>query len=165
MQIERKFPLNRMVVFSRPIPAQTTHAYITNMFQGKPLPKRMLVGFVKNSAEAGEYDENPFNFGHHDIESFQVFKNGEAFPTFPYKLNFDDGKYMDLYAALFNTTGQRWENIGTVIDYDAFGKGFTLFPFDLTGDRKGSENDVDHMAEFGQIIFDFKFKIRKAFAH
>ena len=158
MQVDRKIPLTRMIVLTRPIPSRTVHPIITNLFQGKPFPKRMLVGLVANIAEAGDKTKNPYNFGNWNIRHFQVFKNGVTFPTYPFKPDFAKENYAELYAALFDTLGSRWENLGLSVNYYDYGNGCTLIPFDLTGDRKGAEDDVDHIPEYGEITFDIMFK-------
>ena len=153
----RRIPMVRTRVIRYPIASGTIHPRIQHLFSGRSLPQKIVVGIVKNSAEAGDVEENPFNFDYNKVQSVQIFKNGMAYPKFPYHPDFGKKKYIKEFASVFDVSNTRNVNVGFPIDYDEYPQGFCLYGFDLTGDHK-TEEDTSHIKEYGDITFDLVFK-------
>jgi len=55
---------------------------IDNLFLG-PIPERILIAFVKNTALVGSASTNPFRFHNYDITNIVLFVNGVLNPSEP----------------------------------------------------------------------------------
>ena len=84
----RRMPIVRSRVIRHPIAVGTIHPVIQHLFAGRSLPQKILVGFVTNSAESGHIEKNPYNFNHNNVAQVQIFKNGQAYPRFPFRPDF-----------------------------------------------------------------------------
>ena len=153
----RRIPMVRTRVIRYPIASGTIHPRIQHLFSGRSLPQKIVVGLVTNAAEAGDFELNPFNFHYNDLQSIQIFKNGMAYPKFPYQPDFAKKQYIKEYASVFDVSNTRNLNVGFPITYDEYPEGFCLYGFDLTGDHKTDE-DTAHIKEYGDITFDLVFK-------
>ena len=96
----RRIPMIRTRVIRYPIASGTVHPRIQHLFSGRSLPQKIVVGIVKNAAEAGDFEMNPFNFDYNKIQSVQIFKNGMAYPKFPYQPDFSKKKYIKEFASV-----------------------------------------------------------------
>ncbi len=102
------------------------------LFKNAPLPDRFLVGIVTNKAYAGQYEFNPFNFLHCDINSMQVIVDSTNYPSLAYTPEFenDDG-HLQLYDSLLCEFNADSENHMINITPKEFANGYTFFPFRL----------------------------------
>lgn len=113
------------------------------------MPSILIFGFVSTSALNGKRSENPFNFKHFNIQSFNLSVNGFQFLPKPLEFNFTKKTdaaalvpaneaahaYYRLYTELRYHLSDRSCNISP----DEFVNGSFLLPFDLTPDKS---NDV-----------------------
>ena len=157
----RRIPMVRTRVIRYPIASGTVHPRIQHLFSGRSLPQKIVVGIVENAAEAGDFEMNPYNFDYNKVQSVQIFKNGMAYPKFPYQPDFAKKKYIKEFASVFDVSNTRNVNVGFPIEYDEYPQGFCLYGFDLTGDHK-TEEDSAHIKEYGDITFDIVFKTAPA---
>ena len=157
----RRIPMVRKRVIRYPIASGTVHPRIQHLFSGRSLPQKIVVGIVENAAEAGDFEMNPYNFDYNKVQSVQIFKNGMAYPKFPYQPDFAKKKYIKEFASVFDVSNTRNVNVGFPIEYDEYPQGFCLYGFDLTGDHK-TEEDTAHIKEYGDITFDIVFKTAPA---
>jgi len=98
------------------------------IFNGK-IPNRLFFGFVSNSAYNGDSTKNPFNFETLDVKSVTVtVDTQEVSPTL--RLDYDD------YAPAYNRFLSTLNNEPSLISFDSFKEGSTIYGFDLT--RKGN---------------------------
>lgn len=150
-----EIPVTRPKVVTRPIPQGTSMETIHHLFDGEPLPKRIVMGLVDNKAEAGDKAKNPFNFQNFKVDSVKLFMNGQAYPNSQgYLPDFAKKKYMDSYLSLWHGTGARYNDIPLDIKYEEYGEGFTLWAFDFTADQ---DADNKHLPKTGDIYFELKF--------
>ena len=129
------------------------------LFTGK-LPKRVVLGYVLNSAYQGKKNENPFNFGTFKLNKLFVQKNGESYPARPYQPDFGKKRYQREYMSIFESLGILNENASVPITYDDFGDGFAFFCFDFTGEGKGglSDESAKHLNDQGVITVETGFE-------
>ena len=153
----RRMPIVRSRVIRHPIAQGTIHPVIQHLFAGRSLPQKILVGFVTNKAESGFIERNPFNFNHNNVAQIQIFKNGQAYPRFPFRPDFTKKMYVKEFASVFDVANVRNVNVGFPINYDEYPRGFCFYGFDLTGDQT-KDDDVGHLREYGDITFDVVFK-------
>ena len=151
----------RSRLIRHPIAQGTIHPVIQHLFAGRSLPQKIMVGFVTDKAESGHIEKNPFIFNHNNVAQIQMFKNGQAYPRFPFRPDFAKKMYIKEFASLFNVASVRNVNVGFPINYDEYPKGFAFYGFDLTGDQTKDE-DTSHLREYGDITFDVVFKTAPA---
>ena len=61
------------------------------------VPRRVIIGFVKNKSFNGDNLSSPFSFNHFKIKSIELLANGRLYPQHPYSLDFDASKYARAY--------------------------------------------------------------------
>jgi hypothetical protein len=115
---------------------------IDNAFLG-PIPERLLIGLVKNSAFVGSTTTNPFHFHHFDMSNLVLYVNGVQHPAEP--LTMDCSSPFGVtraYETLFSSTGIHYDDRGHMINLEMFKKGFYILGFDLTPDREANEEHI-----------------------
>ena len=130
-----------------------------DLFRGQ-LPSRMILAYVKNSAQAGEKDENPFNFQTFGLNKLVVRKNNDNYPTRPFQPNFSQLNYEREYMAMFEMLGLLNRDGSITISEDDFIKGFAIFCFDFTGEGKNgmADENTKHVDLKGNLVVDQQFK-------
>ena len=103
---------------------------IEDIWQGE-VPTRLVVGFVKSQAYNGDYHLNPFHFEHFDVSDIGFFVNGEATPCPAYKLDIENGIYLQGLNSLYKITGKTMENSDIGITRETYQQGYTLIGFDV----------------------------------
>lgn len=106
----------------------------TKIFAGGRLPKQVIVAMVKTKAQVGEYKSNPYNYKDFKIKKINLKMNGTRIPQEPLELDISKDIFQRAFNHLFMNTGKFRINSGNCITDDAFQKGSTVFPFDLTPD-------------------------------
>ena len=150
-----QFPLRRTVtkVFTESANALQTSK--ENLYLGQ-LPNRIVVGLLDHKAYYGHPHYNPFNFQHFYTKYIALQVNGKSVPGKPYTPNFDNGAYIRSYIGMKEALGLNDSIHSNNINYEDFGKGSTLWVFDLTpdGDPDGSHlNPIKH----GNIRLELHF--------
>ena len=95
------------------------------------VPQQLVVAFVASDAYSGSYTKNPFNFQHYDVNTIALYKNDEALPFQPIKLNFETGDYLQSYYSLFTMMNADQGNFDNDISPMDFAGGYGLFLFDF----------------------------------
>ena len=103
---------------------------IEDIWQGE-VPTRLVVGFVKSQAYNGDYHLNPFHFEHFDVSDIGFFVNGEGTPRPAYKLDIENGIYLQGLNSLYKITGKTMENSDIGITRETYQQGYTLIGFDV----------------------------------
>ena len=150
-----KYPVKRVETKVFSIPKHNMSANQENLFLGQ-LPNRIVLGLVENTAFSGVADKTPFNFQHYDIDFLALYVDGVQIPSKPLQPDFAGENHMRSYASLFNGTGLMSRNQGNDISRDEYGKGYTLFAFDLTPDL----SDAGHfqLVKHGNLRLELHFK-------
>lgn len=73
-------PIRRTVLKSFSIGGPTTKDISVNELSTGYLPRRVIVGLLKNSAYNGDYGLDPFNYQHFNIESVELKVDGRSKP-------------------------------------------------------------------------------------
>ena len=79
------------------------------MWQGE-VPSQLVVGLVKSQAYNGDYNLNPYHFDHFDVSSIGFFVNEESTPRPSFKLDVENGIYLQGLNSLYKITGKTMEN-------------------------------------------------------
>ena len=151
-----KYPIDRVLTKVISVPAGQMSLQQDHVFLGQ-LPKKVIIALVDNKAFNGNYTKNPFNFQHFNLNYLSLDVDGKLVPSKPYKLNFDESEYMRAYHALFTELNKcEGPDPELYISRDDFGKGFTIFPFDLT--PTNSADGSFSQRKSGNLRIDLAFK-------
>ena len=63
---------------------QGTTEYVANLFT-EEVPRRVMIGLVKNSRYIGNKHESPFKFTHFNVRDIELRANGRTYPQYLYK--------------------------------------------------------------------------------
>ena len=129
---------------------------IEDIWQGE-VPTRLVVGFVKSQAYNGDYHLNPFHFEHFDVSDIGFFVNGEATPHPAYKLDIENGIYLQGLNSLYKITGKTMENSDIGITREMYQQGYTLIGFDVDPTTSPDFRYVGKPRE-GHTKLEIKFK-------
>jgi hypothetical protein len=111
---------------------------IDNAFLG-PIPERILIGLVKNTAFVGSPSTNPFHFHNYDMTNLVLYVNGVQLPAEP--LSMDCSTPFGATRAheiLFSSTGIHHDDPAHMITLEMFTQGFYVLRFDLTPDMEAA---------------------------
>ena len=128
------YPLRRGVVTTFTV-AQGGQSFVKeNLIQGQ-LPRRAFVCMVTNAAFNGTNGTNPFAFGHFGLNYLAAAVGTETFPSQPFKPDFANGQYAEVYTDLMRTIGSLNSSRGCGISYtDLVAGGHVIFALDFTAD-------------------------------
>ncbi|XP_067135114.1 uncharacterized protein F54H12.2-like [Centruroides vittatus] len=129
---------------------------ISNAIIGQ-IPKRIIIGLVRNNAFNGQIDLNPFNFENFDLNYISVIKDSILIPPNLYCPDFDAKSYARSYTTLFKEIGGIPYGKFANISYSDYAQGYMFYVFDLTPDRVAFENHTSVLTH-GNVSFDLKFK-------
>ena len=147
-----QFPIKRVdcKVFS--ISAGSLSAYKEGILSGQ-LPKRIVIGCVRNSAYNGMHTENPFDFAHFNLQHLTVHINGQSDSIPSLDPDYANDLYLRCYHSLFGGVGK----VNTDEDFDVsrteYNKGFALYAFNLATD----DDEVFEVSKQGSVRVDLKF--------
>ena len=71
-------PIDRSLIKKYTVPTGLTDASAFNFIHGAVLPDQMIIGMVEESAYAGDYKKNPFNFQHFNPSEISLVVNGKS---------------------------------------------------------------------------------------
>jgi len=124
-----KFPIVRSEIKMFSLPAGQISCHLENMFQGSR-PNKIVIGFVKSEAVAGDLEKNPFNFAHFDLSSMTVTVDGEAVGGSPIKTHFQDN--FSCTTPFFNMLKTfEMTKSGNGLQTKDFASGYALYSFNV----------------------------------
>ena len=118
-----------------------------DLFLGK-VPRRVVVGLVRNDAYVGDKARNPFNFQLFNLKSLKLLVNGEEYPAPGIEL--EDNGHVNGYNSLFLGSGTMHRGQGLQVECREWSDGYALFTWDLTPDGSGSPSHL-HPDYRGQV--------------
>ena len=152
------YPVRRIEMKEQVLAVGLTSVSLDNLYSGT-LPARIIMCLVDNAAVRGDYHKNPFNFEHCDLNYTCCFVNGEPVPRVPYRPSFDKDQpsFEREYVSLYHNVGKMNPHPFCDLTKKAFGKGSTIFCFNLTAD--GSDSGAGHFnpVRRGVIKLDLSF--------
>lgn len=133
-----KYPITRVDIKSITISKDVQSKSIDNLYLGQ-LPKRCILGFVKNEAYNGDFKYNPFNFQHFQHNFLALYIDSVQIPSKPLTPDFSNKLYTRSYHTLFSGSGVHFGDTGNEITIDEYPNGYCLAAFDLTADLSSHE--------------------------
>ena len=152
------FPIKRVDCKVFTIPARTLSAFKEGIISGQ-LPKKIVVGCVRNTAYNGVYNENPFNFEHFNLSNIAVHIDGPS-DTVPFlDPDFTNSLYLRCFHSMFGVAGKLNTDEDLDVSRTEYDKGYTLYGFNLATDH----DQVFEVSKRGSLRIDLKFDV--ALAH
>lgn len=152
-----KYFITRADTKSFTIPIGVSTISIENLFVGQ-LPKRVIVGFVKEEALNGNLANDPFRFEHFNIKYISLNIDGVIIPSIPYRPDFTKGNCIREYVNLFRALNQD-EGIPQIdLTYEQYKNDTVLFAFDIGGSL-GAETGVLSLIKRGKIRLEIRFNV------
>ena len=133
MKANMRLPLTRVTLKHLSIPANQTTITHDNIILGA-LPNRIIMGLVSETDLVGGNQSNPFNFQHFSVNQLALYVNGELVPNKKFTPNYTTGEYIREYVAMFEGLNKYLKDHSFPLSIKEFGKGFTLYVFDLSPD-------------------------------
>ena len=115
------------------------------------IPAELLVCMVKSTAYTGRYDENPFNFEHHNLSYLEFSIESTQRKTF--QPDFDKNAYTEEYLALYSDEGGRRR--GGIIELSDFKRGYAIYRIKIT---PGVDRTYTLSQNKAQTRLSFRFK-------
>ena len=154
-QQNMKIPIRRAVVKTFTIPNGQRSKIDDHLFLGQ-LPKRIILGMVRNTDINGDPTTNPFDFRHFNLSKLEVSIDGKTTHNKPFTPNFADGEVLRSYMSLFQATGSLGQNRSFGLTLKHYKAGYSLWGYDLTADQ-GSEQGQLHPIKTGNMRIDIQF--------
>ena len=114
-----KYPITRGECKTYTVSSGTRSHTKENMYSGQ-IPKRIVIGFVKNSDINRTYQTNPFQFEHFDMDHIALSVGGTSIPSKTLQPDFETGDYMNCYMTLFSDMGFMYQDEGNHIDKEEY---------------------------------------------
>ena len=152
--ITAKYPMRRGVVTSFAVSAGNLSFNKENLISGQ-LPRRIILGFVSNTAFNGSAKHNPFYFQNYGLNFLTLTVGSQQFPSQPLTPNFSTGECVSAFNQLYQAVGMHNSRHGIDIDLASFMQGNTLYAFDLTTDM--SEGAHIDPIKYGSIRAECHF--------
>ena len=114
------------------VPSGVSAVSSDDIFHGE-VPSKLVLGIVQTKAFSGDYQLNPFNFLHVNVNYIELSVDGQSVPAQPLKPNFETGDYTSSFLSMFfnhypNSAGGNW------ITREEYANGYSLFCFDIQGE-------------------------------
>jgi hypothetical protein len=157
MKRKAHYPVTHTQIKTFTASSGAQHVSIDNAFLG-PIPERLLVRLVKNSAFVGSTTTNPFHFHYFDMSNFVLYVNCVQHPAEPLTMDCSSPfGATRAYETLFSSTGIHHDDRGHMINLEMFTEGFYILGFDLTRDREADEEHIS-LPRQGNVRIEARFK-------
>ena len=123
-----------------------------------PIPERILIALVKNTAFVGPDSTNPFHVHHYDMTNVVLCVNGVQHPA--ESLSMDCSTTFgatQAYETLFSSTGIHHDDSDHMINLEKFTKAFYVLGYDLTPDKEADEEYIS-LPRQGNVRIEARFK-------
>ena len=157
--VTARYPINCIVEKTMLIPQGSTKFTWDNAFLDN-IPSRCVTFFLEQNRFTGQYDLNPFNLKHMNLQSFDVLRNGVSVTGQRQPLNFDFQrfKYLDGFTTLFRSNNQNYKDIGGAVDRLTYVNGSFFIITDFSCDASGGLEEYKDPSYKGSIRMELQFK-------
>jgi len=111
-----KLPFTCVETRVHTIPRNVSTYTLANVFLGN-VPKVLVTGFLANTALNGQYNENPSQFQHFNLNHLQVQAGSKSYLSTALTPDFGNNLFLPCYHTLFSGTGIFHQNEGHTITY------------------------------------------------
>ena len=150
-------PLTQCSIKTFQIGANLTSASFASIFPDK-LPKRIVVGLVRQDRVTGKYSLNPFKFENFDLKSVFVTVGGKSIPAVPLSMNYGNQDYARAYINTLAALNLDTANKGIELNPELWANAYNLYAFKLVpGAIQGSIESTRLRASVN-LSFEFSAK-------
>ena len=128
-----KYPISRGHVKSFNVLKNQSDVMLDNVVIGQ-IPRRIIVGLVKDKAFSGDLDENPFNFKHFNLNYLAANVNGIQYPSIAFTPDFPNQLYLREYLSVYETLNQLNTDASYSVDRFWYDNGNVLYGFNFSND-------------------------------
>jgi hypothetical protein len=157
------YPINRTVIKSYNASRGDTNVDLGQIFQGKCLPKHVIIGMLTTAAYNGSYKTNPLFFQTFNVVQTHLNVNNVSVLLKPYTPDFPSGRFCREFKSLFKATGIANENAGTLVTKELFASGLYLQAYDLSPCQCNGMFKYKHMFKFcelyGKVVICMFFRL------
>uniref|UniRef100_A0A914MH38 Uncharacterized protein n=1 Tax=Meloidogyne incognita TaxID=6306 RepID=A0A914MH38_MELIC len=122
------------------------------------VPRRVVLGMVKNSDFVGSQKTQPFNFQHFNLRDISINAGGVNYPAAPYSLDFPNGKYVRIYHDMQEAIGYAGTLESNGISMQRFSTGgFCLLVFNLTNSQEDNGPETFDLIKNGTTSVKMSF--------
>lgn len=155
-----RFAMNRVTVNKYNIGRDFQSTSVSLNYPGK-LPKRLFIGFVKNSASTGARNENPFNFEHFKLSEIGLTVNGTPIPAYKLTADFEKKEVQQVYLNTLASLGLDTTNRALDITQGDFCNGYAIYGFKVApGPIDGTV--ISTANSVGNLVVNVTFKEKLA---
>ena len=156
--INMRLSYTRVLMKHVAIPADSSTVCLDNIFTSV-LFNLVVIGFVTDTAFAGSYTENPYNFKNVKIKRTDLFRNGTRVPQFGYLPNFPKKIYNQTYLTFQKQLAFDQGDCCVNISPEEWADGFNLYSFKITNGPIGSGTVSPRShSETGSARLEFDFE-------
>ncbi|XP_013917443.1 PREDICTED: uncharacterized protein LOC106545416 [Thamnophis sirtalis] len=102
-----KYHINRVGMKVYSIPSGSLVCNQENLFLGQ-LPKQLVIGFVDNAAFCGNYEINPFNVQHYNVNFCALYCDSEQIPAKPLQPDYEHNLFPYIPALALEENKELW---------------------------------------------------------
>lgn len=122
------------------------------------VPRRVVIGMVKNADFVGSQRTNPFNFQHFDLRDISITAGGITFPAAPYSLDFPKGKFCRIFHDMHEAIGYAGTLESNGISMERFSNGgFCILVFNLTNSQEDNGPETFDLIKNGTTSVKLTF--------
>lgn len=133
MKQNAEYPIQHSKFISHVISQGHMDYQKSNLFPGST-PKVLMVVMLDTQAFNGHIQKNPFNFQHYNLQQMLLYVDDRPYPTTPYTPDFSTESYVRDYHDYMKVMGYVDSDDTNGMTYEEYGKGYTVYAFDLTPD-------------------------------
>ena len=122
------YPFWRSDLRSFSVAKGSLNSMTDNIYHCK-VPSKLVIAMVSNAGYSGEYNKNPFDFKHMNLNYLEVTVDGQPVPNRALTPNFEKGDFVSSYLSLIDSNYD--SKSGIIIKLLEYDKGYTLFLFDI----------------------------------
>ena len=133
------FPITRTVLVTKTIGTGWKTAHLQHFNMEQELPTKIMVVLTDESANTGTSNQNPFNFKHFNLNSFNILVNSTSIYGEAIKCDFANNRYLEIYFEAMKSLSHI-NGDGCGINIGDYKNGSAIFGGDLTPSQ--CEGDV-----------------------
>ena len=146
-----RIPFNKFSLKRHTITTGATNIELDNIYTGI-LPKRIIMGLVRDTHMHGQSDANPFLFQNYSLMQISMKMNGLDIPRIPYQPNFTSGDYIREYFLFLEGLGLDLGNKSIALTSNDWARNCNIYVFRLM------PSGIQSVPATGSVRLELKFR-------
>lgn len=151
-----KYPVNHAELTTFTIPVGSMSHTRDRLFPVS-LPKALYITLVENEAYNGDFEKNPFNFQHFNLNKLALYADGDYVVYKPFEPNFKTNDYLREYCSTFISLNMFNTDDSNGITFDSYKNGYFYLLYDMTPDSDLSSGGVN-VSKPGNLRLELSFE-------